>query len=53
MSLIKDHSNGKNQILMDMKGETDENTIIVGNLTPHLYQWTKPLDRKSVRQQKS
>ena len=27
------------QILTDLKGEIDSNTIIVGNLIPHLPQW--------------
>ena len=37
------------QILMNMKGETDSNTVIVGTLTPHLHQWKNHPDRKSVR----
>ena len=41
------------QILTDIKGEIDGNTIIVGDLTPHSHQWTDPLDRKSIRQQSS
>ena len=28
------------QILTDIKGEIDSNTIIVGDFTPHLHQWT-------------
>ena len=28
------------QILTDIKGEIDGNTIIVGTLTPHSHQWT-------------
>ena len=41
------------QILKDIKGEIDRNAIIVGTLTPHSHQWTDPLDRKSIRQQRS
>ena len=41
------------QILTDIKGEIDGNTIIVGELTPHPHQWTDPLDRKSRRQKRS
>ena len=41
------------QILTDIKEEIDGKTIIVGDLTPHSHQWTDPLDRKSVRQQRS
>ena len=41
------------QILTGIKGEIDGNTIIVGELTPHPHQWTDPLDRKSIRQQRS
>ena len=40
------------QILTDIKGEIDENTIIAETLTPHSQQWTDPLDRKSIRQQR-
>ena len=40
------------QILPDIKGEIDGNTIIV-DLTPYSYQWTDPLDRKSIRKQRS
>ena len=28
------------QTLTDIKGEIDSNTIIVGDFTPHLHQWT-------------
>ena len=28
------------QMLTAIKGENDSNTIIWGNLTPHLHQWT-------------
>ena len=41
------------QMLTDKKGETDGNTIIPGDLTPHSHQWTDPLDRKSIRQKRS
>ena len=41
------------QILMDIKGETDGNTIRVGDINFHSYQWTHPLDRKSMRQKRS
>ena len=34
------------QMLTAIKGEIDSNTIIVGDLTPHLHQWTDHPDRK-------
>ena len=34
------------QLLKDTKRKIDNNTLIVGVLTPHLYQWTDLLDRK-------
>ena len=34
------------QLLTPLKGEIDNNTIIVGDLTPHLQQWTNQPDRK-------
>ena len=37
------------QILADIKGEIDSNTIIVGTLISHLHQWTDNPDRKSLR----
>ena len=37
------------QLLTTLKGEIDKNTIIVGDLTPHLQQWTDHPDRKSIR----
>ena len=37
------------QILTNIKGETDSNTIIVGTLISHLHQWTDNPDRKSLR----
>ena len=30
------------QTLTDIKGEINSNTIMEGNLTPHLHQWTDP-----------
>ena len=42
------------QILTDIKGEIDGNTIIVGDCAiPQSHQWTDPLDRKSIRKQRS
>ena len=43
------------QILTDIKGYIDGNTIIVGdfNIPSHSHQWTDPLDRKSINQQRS
>ena len=37
------------QLLTTLKGQIDNNTIIVGTLTPHLQQWTDHPDRKSIR----
>ena len=37
------------QLLTTLKGQIINNTIIVGNLTPHLQQWTDHSDRKSIR----
>ena len=37
------------QPLTTLKGETDSNTIIVGNLTSHLQQWTDHPGRKLTR----
>ena len=38
------------QILTDIKGEIDGDTINHSwRLTPHLHQWTNPLDGKSIR----
>ena len=34
------------QMLTTMKGEIDSNTIIVGDFTPHLHQWTDQPNRK-------
>ena len=41
------------QTLTDIKGETDSNTIIVGDLTPHSHQWTDHQSRKLVKKHKS
>ena len=41
------------QILTDIKGEIDGNTIIVGDFNIHSHQRTGPLDRKSIKQQRS
>ena len=37
------------QMLTDIKGEINNNTIIIGNLKPYLHQWTDDPDRKSIR----
>ena len=37
------------QLLTTLKGEIDNNTIIVGDLPPHFQQWTDHPDRKSTR----
>ena len=37
------------QILKDLKGEIDSNTILLGTCTPHLHQWLDHPDRKSIR----
>ena len=34
------------QILTDIKGKTDGNTIVVGDFNTYSHQWTYPLDRK-------
>ena len=42
------------QILTHIKGDIDGNTIIVGDLNTHpSHQWTDPLDRKPIKQQRS
>ena len=41
------------QILVHIKGDTDNNIIIVGDKTPHWHQRTDHPDRKSIRQQKT
>ena len=40
------------QILTDIKGEIDNNTILVWDLTPDLHQWTDHPDRKYIRTHK-
>ena len=40
------------QLLTVLKEEIDSNTIIVGNLTPHLHQWTVHPNRKLIRKHK-
>ena len=37
------------QILTDIKGEIDGKTIIVENFNTASYQWTDPIDRKTIR----
>ena len=37
------------QILTDLKGEIDRNTIKVEDLTPQLHQWLDHPDRESIR----
>ena len=39
------------QTLTDIKGEIDSNTIVVGDLTFHLHQWTDHQNRKLIRKQ--
>ena len=39
------------QTLTDIKGEIDSNTIVVGDLTFHLHQWTEHQNRKLIRKQ--
>ena len=41
------------QILTDIKGEIDGNTIRVGDFNTHSHQWTDLLERKSLRQKSS
>ena len=41
------------QTLTDIKGETDSNTIIVGDLNTHSHQWTNHQNRKLIRKHKS
>ena len=40
------------QTLTDVKGETDSNTIIVGDFNTHLHQWTDHQHRKLIRKHK-
>ena len=37
------------QILTDIKGEIDSNTIIVGDINISLISWTDQPERKSIR----
>ena len=41
------------QILTDIKGEIDSNTVIVGDFTPHSHQWTDHPNRKLIKKHKS
>ena len=41
------------QMLTDIKGEIDSNTVIVEDLTPHSHQWTDHQNRKLIRKHKS
>ena len=41
------------QTLKDVKGETDSNTIIVGDFNTHSHQWTDHQHRKLIRKHKS
>ena len=40
------------QLLRAIKGEIDSNTITVGDLTPHLRQWTDHPNRRLIRKHK-
>ena len=39
-------------LLTALKEEIDSNTVIVGDLTPHLHQWTDHPNSKFIRKQK-
>ena len=39
----------KKQVLTKIKREINSNTVIVGDLTPHLHQWTDHPNRKLIR----
>ena len=41
------------QTLIDIKGEIDSNTIIVGDLKSHSHQWTDHQNRKFIWKHKS
>ena len=41
------------QTITDIKGETDSNTIIVGDFNTHSHQWTDHQNRKLIRKHKS
>ena len=45
--LMKNTRRGIEEILI--KVEIDSNTIIVGDLMPHLHQWIDHPDRKSIK----
>ena len=40
------------QMLTNMKGEINDNTIIVGDFNTHSYLWIDQLNRKLTRKQK-
>ena len=40
------------QMLTSMKGEINNNTIILGDLIPHLHLWTDQLNRKLTKKRK-
>ena len=40
------------QMLTSMKGEINNNTIIVGDLIPHSHLWTDQLNRKLTKKHK-
>ena len=37
------------QLLTTLNGQINNSMIILGDLTPHLQQWTNQSDRKSIR----
>ena len=41
------------QTVTDIKGETDSNTITVGDFNTHSHQWTDHQNRKLIRKHKS
>ena len=41
------------QLLTDIKGDIDGNTIIVEDFNTPSHKWTDPLDRKPIKQQPS
>ena len=44
---------GAPRYIKQMLRETAGNTIMAGDFTPHSHQWTDPLDRRSIKQQRS
>nr|KAF6435751.1 hypothetical protein HJG63_012487 [Rousettus aegyptiacus] len=40
------------ELLTKIKGETDQNTIVVGDLKPHCQIWTDDPNRKSIRKER-